>query len=786
MLDQDELEGFITQAKVQQTKAKDALGHVAQRHYQQATTLYEKAAMVMEKEYGKYDEETLMVRDWWAVNLREAGDLNPAIKCNLENLERYRGCQKPEKTAIIDVQRRLAECYAASRQHLEAVEIYQSVVDAAGQQLSLKSCQDRIDLATATYDLGVKQGTTRGIKKAAALNAATLSQAIQHLGKDHILAIKVRYNLGRELLELQKHDEALTQLKENVKICETGTEAAHIRYLDRSKTLMMVCSATIAEMKEKKRLEKERLEKERLEKERLEKERLEKERLEKERLEKERLEKERLEKERLERKKLEKERLEKKKLEKERLEKERLEKERLEKKRLKRERVENEKMEREKLEEEKRLEMERLTQQMLREEGLKNERLKNKRIKQEPVEKKTAEERKRLEAERLARQKLRQERLAKEELASEMLEKERIKKERLKKEQLEKERFANERSRKERLENERLGNERLENERLENEGSEARRSEAERIKSEQKKAVKKERPKSEHIKKEECGKKGIAEEAVAAVATTGAKEPAEYIPCVGMPAEGHPCPIPAAMDRPKSEKYDQDPTSPQVVAEQKSVSSPSRNVALPLLSSRELSSSEQRPQTEENKEIRPTLESNDSQPRKIIPGALTGPIPMLETPRTGFDHTEKLNIHRTSEYQPLSLPSQLVSRIRQCDKKGKVNVPAPLPSSQGSDMSHVMACSVEQAPPIAIVRTDTSGSNRTERIIPGGWSRDFDDPVHERKSGRIHASDDISTGKLSAPKSHSLHSRRASSVEPLRPAKPLRKIQSYLSVADQE
>jgi hypothetical protein len=228
------------------------------------------------------------------------------------------------------------------------------------------------------------------------------------------------------------------------------------------------------------------------------------------------------------------------------------------------------------------------------------------------------------------------------------------------------------------------------------------------------------------------------------------------------------------------------PSAQSLLGEEQLVSGPSNDAELPLPSSRELSSFREPPQSEENEDVRPSLESDDSQPRKIIPSALTEPIPMLEIPEIGFDHAEKLNIHRASEYQPLSLLYKQEGSLEQCGIGRKVDVPVPVPSSQGFDMSHIVTCSVEQVPPVGIVRTDTSGSNGIDRTIPGGWSRDFDDPVHERKLGRIHANDDISTGKLSAPKSHSLHSKRASSVEPLRPAIPLRKTRSYLSMADHE
>src|SRR5262245_30983290 len=80
----------VSQAQQYEMSASSSLGAAAVLNYQKAANSYERAAELADEVLGRYDEQSLMIRDYWAAALREANDIKTAIRCNLATLERYK------------------------------------------------------------------------------------------------------------------------------------------------------------------------------------------------------------------------------------------------------------------------------------------------------------------------------------------------------------------------------------------------------------------------------------------------------------------------------------------------------------------------------------------------------------------------------------------------------------------------------------------------------------------------------------------------------------------------
>jgi hypothetical protein len=348
-----ELEALVEHGEEQAEKARSEQGDTARNSYERAVVAYDKAARLAEEHLGKYDDNTLAIRDCLAAALRGSGSISRAILINKENVSRYQNCQGDPHPLTLEAKRQLAECYLAYHEYSEAIKTYRNILSSRSQVSDIDLYQDRTDLAAALFE----SGTTANVMEAVDLNIRTLGLVSKKLGEDHIETIKVRHNLATELSKLKKNEDAMQYFEKNLSLlqhpdCKARVDNAYREYVKWSKDSLKVCSKIFQRDKmkeaEQRKLEKEQIANEKREKERLKKEqqeKLERERLRRleeeqaETLRKERAEEERIKeeaarkkrriqrKQRAEQERLEQERIEVAKLEAARLESERLEKE---------------------------------------------------------------------------------------------------------------------------------------------------------------------------------------------------------------------------------------------------------------------------------------------------------------------------------------------------------------------------------------------------------------------------------------------------------------------------
>jgi hypothetical protein len=356
MSPEDELEALVKHGEEQAEKARSEQGNIARNSYERAVVTYDKAARLAEKYLGKYDDNTLAIRDCLAAALRGSGSISRAILINKENVSRYQNCQGDPHHLTLEAKRQLAECYLAYHEYSEAIKTYRNIISSRSQVSNIDLYQDRTDLAAALFE----SGTTANVMEAVDLNIRTLELVSKKLGEDHIETIKVRHNLATELSKLKKNEDAMQYFEENLSLlqhrnCRARVDDAYRKYVKLSKDSLEVCSKIFQREKMKKaeqrKLEKEQIANEKREKERLKKEQQEK--LEKERLRRleeeqaETLRKERAEEERTREEAARKQRRLQRK---QRAEQERLEQERIEVAKLGAAKLESERLEKEKLE----------------------------------------------------------------------------------------------------------------------------------------------------------------------------------------------------------------------------------------------------------------------------------------------------------------------------------------------------------------------------------------------------------------------------------------------------
>jgi hypothetical protein len=356
MSPEDELEALVKHGEEQAEKARSEQGDIARNSYERAVVAYDKAARLAEKHWGKFDDNTLAIRDCLAAALRGSGSISRAILINKENVSRYQNCQGDPHRLTLEAKRQLAECYLAYHEYSEAIKTYRNILSSRSQVSDIDLYQDRTDLAAALFE----SGTTANVMEAVDLNIRTLELVSKKLGEDHIETIKVRHNLATELSKLKKNEDAMQHFEKNLSLlqhrdCKARVDDAYRKYVKLSKDSLEVCSK-ISKRDKTKKAEQQKLEKEQIENEKREKERLKKEQQEK--LEKERLRRleeeqaETLRKERAEEERTREEaaRKQRRLQRKQRAEQERLEQERIEVAKLEAARLENERLEKEKLE----------------------------------------------------------------------------------------------------------------------------------------------------------------------------------------------------------------------------------------------------------------------------------------------------------------------------------------------------------------------------------------------------------------------------------------------------
>jgi hypothetical protein len=259
---EDEIRRLLKKAEDLEKKAGDD----DQTLHEAAAKAYEEATELSEKHYGNLHEFTLNLRPCWADSLRNAGKLTQAITCHYKNvewmLENLKQCKIKESrnTTMIseaqerhlDAQRRLAETYLANEQHADAISVYEAVVETKATRSLEDYCKARVDLAAALFE----SGSDRNIMRAFNLNTETLQIADENLGKSHIETSKVRYNLGSELYDLKKYDDASLRFGELLEILQAKDSRArsapeYREYLKDTKAMLKNCSTKIARREDK-------------------------------------------------------------------------------------------------------------------------------------------------------------------------------------------------------------------------------------------------------------------------------------------------------------------------------------------------------------------------------------------------------------------------------------------------------------------------------------------------------------------------------------------------------
>jgi hypothetical protein len=356
MSPEDELEALVKHGEEQAEKARSEQDDIARNSYERAVVAYDKAARLAEKHWGKFDDNTLAIRDCLAAALRGSGSISRAILINKENVSRYQDCQGDPHPLTLEAKRQLAECYLAYHEYSEAIRTYRNILSSRSQVSDIDLYQDRADLAAALFE----SGTTANVMEAVDLNIRTLELVSKKLGEDHIETIKVRHNLATELSKLKKNEDAMQHFEKNLSLlqhrdCKARVDDAYREYVKLSKDSLEVCSKRFQRDKRKKaeqrKLEEEQIANEEREKERLkeeQQEKLEKERLR--RLEEEQAETLRKERAEEERTREEAARKQRRLQRKQRAEQERLEQERIEVAKLEAAKLESERLEKEKLE----------------------------------------------------------------------------------------------------------------------------------------------------------------------------------------------------------------------------------------------------------------------------------------------------------------------------------------------------------------------------------------------------------------------------------------------------
>ncbi|KAI4612198.1 hypothetical protein J4E83_007749 [Alternaria metachromatica] len=261
----DQINKLISEGEGLEIRAENE----GQTLYPDIITIWEKAVELAEQHHGNLGQETLNLRERLADSLTKAGKFHRAISCELKNehwtLERYKQLQGPSraisapaqaaKANHLEAQRRVARTYLLNKDYPNAIQRFQAVVDdKTTPKSAVQRCIDRVDLASAMY----ASGTDRDIMAAINLNITTLQRAEASLGKDHIESVKVRYNLGRELRDLKKYDDALEKFSQVVDIlrlksCKARSSPEYQDYLGDAEISLKNCKTKVDRQKEKAR-----------------------------------------------------------------------------------------------------------------------------------------------------------------------------------------------------------------------------------------------------------------------------------------------------------------------------------------------------------------------------------------------------------------------------------------------------------------------------------------------------------------------------------------------------
>ena len=231
----------------------------AQLRHKKAVALYEQALGLAEQDRGDDDPDTVTIRELLVASLREAGEISQAIMHSTHNVFVNRKLHGPRSSITLDAQRRLAECYVENDRTADAILLYEEIMTMTAEDLPLIVCCDRSNLASALY----ASGKDRHIHRAVDLNVKTLHLAERTLGRSHIETCRVRSQLGTELFELSKHQDASIYYRSNIEALRDregeGSTSLSIaerqQYLEDTEASLKACLTKIAEDEEKKKQE---------------------------------------------------------------------------------------------------------------------------------------------------------------------------------------------------------------------------------------------------------------------------------------------------------------------------------------------------------------------------------------------------------------------------------------------------------------------------------------------------------------------------------------------------
>ena len=210
---EDEVEALLQQAEVEEAKERTAPRGETRARYTAISEIYGRAVALAEKHSGKDGESTLQIRDRWAISLRKAGSIHDAIRQNSRNVSMYRNTRGQKDPTTLKARQRLAECYVANKQYPYAIKVYELIVKESLDASVEALCHSRSQLTEALY----KSGSTSNIARAVNLNIVTLQMAEKGLGTDHAETVKIRHNMGVELMKLGKYSDAASMFKANIK-----------------------------------------------------------------------------------------------------------------------------------------------------------------------------------------------------------------------------------------------------------------------------------------------------------------------------------------------------------------------------------------------------------------------------------------------------------------------------------------------------------------------------------------------------------------------------------------
>lgn len=121
---EQEVEDLLRRAEVEEAKQIETSDAASKTRYSLIADLYEIAFALAEQHTGEDDQNTLQIRDRWALSLRKAWRLCEAIHQNSRKVRQNRDTLGSSDLTTLKTRQRLAECYLARKVYPEAIHVY--------------------------------------------------------------------------------------------------------------------------------------------------------------------------------------------------------------------------------------------------------------------------------------------------------------------------------------------------------------------------------------------------------------------------------------------------------------------------------------------------------------------------------------------------------------------------------------------------------------------------------------------------------------------------------------